>query len=296
MKIITGHRKTLISKATFRWYDFHINPYVGCQYGCAYCYMRFLANHPWGQQVKVLEISPDRLRAAAAKIFSTNDKPRLVMGTGTDPYMPLEYVYANTRKCLEVLSEFKWAKFGIYTKSDGAIRDLDLLAKFENLNIHITITPLVEDFRVLVEPTAPLVSQRWEFIRRLREVSKAKIRVNVAPALPLVSELVVDEIIAKLQEFRVEQFYVDPMQMYAPALPVLDANLAEYPKWAEIREIATNKEKYASWKETFRTLWVEKWKDNGYTIPIWTDHAHKVSWNIRTKKAMNDKEESELLS
>jgi DNA repair photolyase len=268
MKVVHEKAKRIIAPTGFRWYDYHLNPYVGCQYGCAYCYMRFLANHPWGQQVKVLEISPERLRNAAAKIFSMNDKPRLVMGTGTDPYMPLEYVHANTRKCLEVLSEFKWAKFGIYTKSDGAIRDLDLLAKFENLNIHITITPLVEDFRVLVESTASLVAQRWEFIRRLREVSKAKIRVNVAPALPLVSEPVVDEIVAKLQEFKVEQFYVDPMQMYAPALPVLDANLAEYPKWPEIRGIATDKKKYSDWKETFRTLWVDRWQDNGYTIPI----------------------------
>ena len=79
-----------------------------------------------------------------------------------------------------------------------------------------------------------------------------------------------NEIVAKLQEFRVEQFYVDPMQIYAPALPVLDANLAEYQKWAEIRAVATDKDKYAAWKESFRTLWVDKWKDNGYTIPIWT--------------------------
>lgn len=89
-------------------FDASVNPYRGCEHGCAYCYAR--PSHAY------LNLSPGldfetRLFAKtnAAEILRQDlAKPSylctpLNLGANTDPYQPIERRYRLTRQILEVL-------------------------------------------------------------------------------------------------------------------------------------------------------------------------------------------------
>ena len=43
----------VITTTKFKNYDVCLNPYVGCQFGCKYCYVRFFVKDdekPWGER------------------------------------------------------------------------------------------------------------------------------------------------------------------------------------------------------------------------------------------------------
>ncbi len=127
-----------------------INPYIGCEFGCAYCYAR--ETHRWTLERAVarLEASHDASEAArlppeeaferrilvkqdvAAVLARTLDPSRLaghalVIGTATDPYQPAERRFRQTRSILELLRQYHGLRLGIITKSPLIVRDLDVL-------------------------------------------------------------------------------------------------------------------------------------------------------------------------
>ena len=61
-------------------YDYVVNPYIGCQHACTYCYARFMKRftghrEPWGEFVDVKINAPELLR---------NEISRKKMGNGLD--------------------------------------------------------------------------------------------------------------------------------------------------------------------------------------------------------------------
>jgi len=84
LNIVEARKTNLIVKSGFSGYDHCLNPYVGCQFGCRYCYVRFFIkdkNHEWGEFVRVRSYIRDRLPTDLVAVAPT----RLVLGTMTDP-------------------------------------------------------------------------------------------------------------------------------------------------------------------------------------------------------------------
>lgn len=164
-------------------FDYVVNPYVGCEHGCAYCYARFMKRftghtEPWGEFVDVKINAPDLLRRQIARV-----KPGRVWVSGVcDPYQPLEQKYLLTRRCLEILLQHRW-EVTVQTKSSLALRDLDLLRGAQGIEVGFTITTADEDIRKLFEPKAPPVEER---LRALEELHRAGIKTfaMIAPLLP----------------------------------------------------------------------------------------------------------------
>lgn len=173
--------KSILSKS--KVFDYVVNPYIGCQHGCTYCYARFMKRfsghkEPWGEFVDVKINAPNLLQ---------HDMQRTPVGrvwvSGTcDPYQPLERTYQLTRRCLEILVSHDWP-ITIQTKSTLVLRDMQLFKRSSKIEVGLTITTADEEMRKLFEPNAPSIMER---IEALGELHLAGIRTYamIAPMLP----------------------------------------------------------------------------------------------------------------
>ena len=139
------YAKTILSKS--KVLDYTINPYIGCQHGCTYCYARFIKRftghkEEWGSFVDVKINAADLLRNEIKKKKSA----RVWISGLCDPYQPLEEKYELTQGCLGLLLKQDWP-VTIQTKSPLVLRDTELLRKSSKVEVGITITTADENIR-----------------------------------------------------------------------------------------------------------------------------------------------------
>ena len=171
-------------------FDAGISPYRGCSHGCVYCFSRpnheylgFSAGLDFESKILVKENAPDLLRE---KLSSPSWKPQTVAMSGaTDVYQPIEKKLRLTRRCLEVLVEFR-NPVAVITKNHLVTRDIDLLsemARHDTVSVAVSLTTLDDDLRSVMEPRTSAPSRRLAAIEKL---SNAGIRVGVltAPVIP----------------------------------------------------------------------------------------------------------------
>lgn len=171
-------------------FDASINPYRGCEHGCAYCYAR--PYHEYLGLSAGLDFETKvfaKLDAAALlrkELAARSWRPqRLGMSGITDPYQPVERKLRISRACLEVLADFR-NPVGIVTKSHLVTRDVDLLAelaRFDCAAVHISITTLRKDVARLMEPRASSPAQRLAAVRVLADAG-VPVGILVAPVVP----------------------------------------------------------------------------------------------------------------
>jgi len=154
------HAKTILSKS--KVFDYTVNPYTGCEHACTYCYARFMKRftghkEAWGEFVDVKTNAPILLQHE-----TKNKRVGKVWISGIcDPYQPVEKKYELTKKCLEILLERRWPAT-IQTKSPLVFRDMELLRKFNEIEVGLTITTADEKIREIFEPNSPSTKQRIE--------------------------------------------------------------------------------------------------------------------------------------
>jgi DNA repair photolyase len=167
-----------------------INPYRGCEHGCIYCYARpfheylgFSAGLDFETKIMVKENAPELLRR---ELSSPKWKPQTIAMSGvTDPYQPIERRLKLTRRCLEVLAEFR-NPVGIVTKNYLVTRDIDLLAELAKHNgatVLVSVTTLDAKLAGKMEPRTATPAAR---LRAISELTTAGIPagVFVAPVIP----------------------------------------------------------------------------------------------------------------
>lgn len=197
-----------------------INPYIGCAFGCAYCYARYAHRY-----VMERAATADRLAGAAEQdvgrippwlaferhIFVKRNAPQLLahtlrhgsdrvralaqgewiaIGTATDPYQPAERRFRLTRGILEVLAEHPGLHVSITTKSPLVTRDVDLLARiarYSAISVHVSLITVDRTLARRLEPRAPTPEARLRAVRRLREAGVA-VSVNCMPVLPGITD------------------------------------------------------------------------------------------------------------
>lgn len=186
-------------------FDASINPYRGCEHGCVYCYARptheylgFSAGLDFESRIMVKEAASDLLRKELA---SPRWKPQVIAMSGvTDCYQPVERRLKITRRCLEVLAEFR-NPVVIVTKNHLVTRDQDVLqelARYQAVGVCISVTSLDSSLASRLEPRASLPAHRLAAIRTL---ASAGIPVNVLMA-PVIPGLTDHEIPAVLEAAR----------------------------------------------------------------------------------------------
>jgi DNA repair photolyase len=176
--------RSILTKTGIPGSDYCLNPYVGCAHGCRYCYATFMKKYTghaeqWGTFVDVKKNAPDLLRKQMKKV----KKSSIIISSVTDPYQPIEAKYQLTRKCLTILLEYECA-INILTKSPLVLRDMDLIKKFRDIEVGITITTNDEKIRKIFEPNAPPIGARIHTLRKLHE-QEVRPYVFVGPLLPM---------------------------------------------------------------------------------------------------------------
>jgi DNA repair photolyase len=155
-------------------FDASINPYRGCEHGCVYCYARpsheylgFSAGLDFETKIMVKEDAPELLRK---ELSSRSWRPQLLGISGvTDCYQPAENKYRLTRRCLELLLEFRNPAV-IITKNHLVTRDIDIfleMAKFDCIGVTISLTTLDGKLASALEPRASSPARRLAAIRKL---------------------------------------------------------------------------------------------------------------------------------
>ncbi len=182
MNINFKQAKNLITKSNLPSIDFVINPYVGCQHGCIYCYAEFMIRftghkgEKWGDFLDIKQCNLNKINP------HKYDGTSILLSSVTDPYLPLEKKYQNTRKVLNTLIGTR-ANVQILTKSKLVTRDIDLFKRFENISIGISLSSLNEQFSRMVEPRASKPSERLNAIKQIHE-QELRTYVFISPFFP----------------------------------------------------------------------------------------------------------------
>ncbi len=158
--------KSALSKSSLPGLDYSLNPYVGCEHACVYCYapstLHYNGLEHWGTFVQARTNIPVVLEREVRRL-----KPGVTgISTVTDPYQPLEKKLRLTRSCLEVLLA-KGFPICIQTKSALVLRDMDLISEFRLKDVGFTITTLDDRLSELIEPGASLPRERLAAMKKL---------------------------------------------------------------------------------------------------------------------------------
>jgi DNA repair photolyase len=175
-------------------FDASVNPYRGCEHGCVYCYARpfheylgFSAGLDFESRILVKEDAPELLRKELA---SPKWQPQtLAMSGVTDCYQPAERRLEITRRCLEVLADFR-NPVGVITKNELVTRDIDILqqlAAHQAAVVMLSITTLDGEVARRMEPRASHPRDRLKAIERLAAAG-IPVGVMVAPVVPAITD------------------------------------------------------------------------------------------------------------
>jgi DNA repair photolyase len=194
-RIITTNESPDIS------FDRSINPYRGCEHGCAYCFARpthaYMGLSPGLDFESKLFAKPDAASLLEKELSRPNYEPQTIaIGTNTDPYQPIERRYAIMRQILEVLSRANHP-VGIVTKSALVMRDIDILsdmAKRGLAKVALSVTSLDRRLARGMEPRAATPGRRLEAVRALAEAG-VPVSVMVAPIVPALNDSEIERIL-----------------------------------------------------------------------------------------------------
>jgi len=188
-------------------YDYVVNPYVGCQFGCLYCYARYMKKftghkEPWGTFVD----SKDNAAVLLQKEIAKKKKGLVWISGVCDPYQPLEKKYAITRACLTILIENDWPVI-IQTKSNLVLRDVDIIKNASSCDVGLSITTANDSIRKLFEPQSTAIADRIDAIKQLKKHG-IRTYVMIAPMLPGCENLI------DMLAGSVDYVYVDKMNYH----------------------------------------------------------------------------------
>jgi DNA repair photolyase len=176
------------------YFQWGINPYRGCEFGCRYCYARytheFIDRHDPLAFEREIYIKQNAAWLLRQELRQVAQGETIAMGTATDPYQPIERTAQVTRSLLQVFAEHEGLRLSLVTKSTLIERDIDILKGIgarNHLSLCVTITTPDAQLARVLEPRAPRPDLRFRTVERLRE---AGLRVGIlcSPLMPGITD------------------------------------------------------------------------------------------------------------
>ena len=218
-------------------YDYTLNPYSGCSFGCNYCYAAFFSRtagerENWGGWVKVKE-------NALGLLIKYRKRPLLdksiYISSVTDPYQPIEKELELTRGVLKELLYYHRPRLVIQTRSPLVTRDLDLFKKFISIQVNMTVTTDSEIVRKAFEPLCPSNELRLKAIKELTD-NGIKTCITMTPLLPINDPHVFANM---LMQTGVKKFVIQPFHVgkgkFASGIGAAAIEQIEKMNWTAIR-------------------------------------------------------------
>lgn len=228
--------RSALNRTGIPGYEFCLNPYSGCAHRCLYCYADFtrrFTNHdqPWGEYVDVKVNFPDVLKKQLGGRKKTAG--RVMLGTVTDPYQPLESSYRITRASLEVLAGCPTLEVSLLTKSSLVTRDIELLQRLTGCSVGFTINPLNDAMARVLEPGATPPSGRLAAARKMVEAGLS-VWVFIAPLLPGLGDRpeAISQLLAGIRQAKVKEVEVDFLNPYPAVVKRLRRVYRGFFPWA----------------------------------------------------------------
>jgi DNA repair photolyase len=183
--------------------SYSMNPYQGCEHGCAYCFARptheywgFSAGIDFERKIMVKKNAPQLLEQFFKK---RGYKPESILLSGnTDCYQPIERKMQITRKLLQVFLDYRHP-VDVLTKNALVLRDLDILKQLAEKNlvsVALSIPTINENLRRKLEPRTSSVNNKLQAIETLSK-NGIPVHVMVAPIIPGLNS---DEILPIVKE------------------------------------------------------------------------------------------------
>ena len=228
------------AKGFMNTYDYTLNPYSGCSFGCTYCYAAFFATSlqkktTWGYWVQVKENVIDLLRKV--RPGSLNNKT-IYMSSVTDPYQPAEKKLELTQGILEQLLLHQ-PRLVIQTRSPLITRDIQLLNQFKSLQVNMTITTDSETVRKVFEPLCPSNKVRLKAIKQVNDAGIMSC-ITITPLLPVENP---DGFAKELLNTGIRKFIIQPFHSdkgkFVGATREAAAQLTKTMGWTEAKYLET---------------------------------------------------------
>lgn len=242
-QFLRDHSQTIISHNDSPDIPFNasINPYRGCEHGCAYCYARptheylgFAAGLDFETKIMVKENAPELLRK---ELSSERWQPQVLAMSGvTDCYQPAERRLQITRRCLAVLAEFR-NPVEIITKNHLVTRDVDLLRELAAHNavaVNLSINSLDSELARRLEPRAASPNHRLAAVETLAKAG-IPVGVLVAPVIPALNDHEMSAVLQRAKEAGARWTGTEVLRLPLTVAPVFE-------QWLE-REFPQKKEK-----------------------------------------------------
>ncbi len=196
------------AKGFMNSYDYTLNPYSGCSFGCTYCYAAFFSRTEeqrknWGYWVQVKENALQLLIKFRKR--SLIDKS-IYMSSVTDPYQPVERELNLTRSLLKELLVYHQPRMVVQTRSNISTRDIDLFQQFKVIQVNMTITTDSEKVRKVFEPLCPSNASR---LKAIKEINDAGVNtcITMTPLLPIDNA---EDFAKKLLDTGIKKFIIQP--------------------------------------------------------------------------------------
>lgn len=211
-----------------------LNPYRGCEHGCAYCYARtyheylgYSAGLDFESKILVKHEAPQLLEK---ELGSPRYRPTVLALSGvTDPYQPVERELMITRGCLQVLAGFR-NPVALITKNALVTRDLDHLrelARFQAVAVFVSVTSLDPALARVLEPRASSPRARLAAVRELAEAG-VPVGVSAAPMIPGLNDHELPAILEAAAEAGASFGFYSLVRLPGTVAPVFESWMEEH--------------------------------------------------------------------
>jgi len=214
--------KGILSKCGIPGIDWVVNPYIGCRFGCKYCYASFMGRFvgkkitDWGEYVYPKINAPELLKKEIERKLPDKGRGKEVFFSSvTDPYQGLEAKYQLTRQCLSVLADWGFVgTLSILTKSNLVTRDIDILKRFRQAVVGLTVTSADDGISRYFEKYAPPVSERFKALKQLNQAG-LKTYAFIGPLLPhfVADEKGLERVFQRLAEVGTKDIFVEHLNL-----------------------------------------------------------------------------------
>jgi len=231
--------RSALSRSRLPGLEFALNPYIGCEHACVYCYAPYVMNRDpraWGGPIEAKMNIPTLLAKEVDRVQGT-----VGVGTVTDPYQPAERQLELTRKCLAILSR-KGKRMSIHTKSDLILRDMELIKGGREAEVGITVTTMNERVAQQWEPRSPSPSRRLKAVEALVNEG-VDTYVLIGPIIPLVTDQDVESFADAIAKTGVRRVMLDRLRLRPGMLERLgQMDLFGGEDWSRFQQAARSSE------------------------------------------------------
>lgn len=170
-----------------------LQPYIGCRFGCEYCYVKGLSVHrfhqprlPWGEYAHPRTGIAERLRKELTRFAARDELDNLAifMSSATDPYQGAERKWRLSRACLDAFLDHPPGLLVLQTRSPLVADDLDRIARLgDRCWLNFTVETDRDDVRRAMTPRCPSIERRLALLRHAMELG-INVQITVSPCLP----------------------------------------------------------------------------------------------------------------